>query len=342
MADDMLLLLLSDELSLSPRAVDWLDAAAAVGVGWWQPPFSDDELGLGFLLPEPASAPRPEALAPPAPGEHGDAAAAAPRQHEGVAWSAELQTVREFELSDEERRYKRSLLEYMRDAMEEDEEEEEEEAGPSGASAFEYLQVLQQQKGDIDSERTSTMSALLVQETCPKVLSCFVDEGLWNENEKRFDGPPDWELVEARLQALCETSIPEEAGVATNDSEKVKSYLANIKQLHGTVAMTTRNNTEMLVDYEGTVRMFKKMDPTLVNRAIENKCRALKATNGEGVRCAEYYCGCGRFSQSSGKKRPFHHLRTHNQECCHGKFRKKCPECAPGMVSKKQKKAAGK
>ena len=127
MADDMLLLLLSDELSLSPRAVDWLDAAAAVGVGWWQPPFSDDELGLGFLLPEPASAPRPEALAPPAPGEHGDAAAAAPRQHEGVAWSAELQTVREFELSDEERRYKRSLLEYMRDAMEEDAEEEEEE-----------------------------------------------------------------------------------------------------------------------------------------------------------------------------------------------------------------------
>ena len=92
MADDMLLLLLSDELSLSPRAVDWLDAAAAVGVGWWQPPFSDDELGLGFLLPEPASAPRPEALAPPAPGEHGDAAAAAPRQHEGVAWSAEPQS----------------------------------------------------------------------------------------------------------------------------------------------------------------------------------------------------------------------------------------------------------
>ena len=179
--------------------------------------------GIEFLLPEPASAPQPEALAPPAPGEHEDAAAAAPRQHKGVAWSAELQTVWEFELSDEERRYKRSLLEYMRDAMEEDEEEEEEEAGPSGASAFEYLQVLQQQKDDINSERTSTMSALLVQETCPKVRSCFVDQGMWNENEKRFDGPPDWEFVEARLQALCKTSIPEEAGVLTNDSEKVKS-----------------------------------------------------------------------------------------------------------------------
>ena len=72
-------------------------------------------------------------------------------------------------------------------------------------TAEDYLQNLQQQQNLMDSERTSTLSALLVEETCEQVLSCFAaagDYGGWNANEQRFDGIPDWGAVEARLEAL--------------------------------------------------------------------------------------------------------------------------------------------
>ena len=84
----------------------------------------------------------------------------------------------------------------------------------------------------------------------------------------------------------------------------------------------------MFVDYAGTERLFKKMDGDLVKTAIENKYRALKEIKGGEKKPAEYYCGCGRFSASSGKSRPFHRLRTHTEICKHNKFRKKCKECA--------------
>ena len=72
-------------------------------------------------------------------------------------------------------------------------------------TAQDYLQNLQQQQNLMDSERTSTLSALLVEETCEQVLSCFAaagDHGGWNASEQRFDGIPDWGAVEARLEAL--------------------------------------------------------------------------------------------------------------------------------------------
>ena len=72
-------------------------------------------------------------------------------------------------------------------------------------TAEDYLQNLQQQQNLMDSERTSTLSALLVEETCEQVLSCFAaagDHGGWNASEQRFDGIPDWGAVEARLEAL--------------------------------------------------------------------------------------------------------------------------------------------
>ena len=104
------------------------------------------------------------------------------------------------------------------------------------ASAAKYLQVLEQQKNQDDSERTSTLSGLLVEETCAQVLSCFGDKGMWNVNEQRFDGPPDWVSVEARLQALCsDQGIAMSSHLGYTEREKVvamQEYLVCNRQDH--------------------------------------------------------------------------------------------------------------
>ena len=54
-----------------------------------------------------------------------------------------------------------------------------------------------------ESQKTSTLTALLTLEQDTNVIDCFSGPGQWRANEACFNGIPDWKYVHAKLEQLC-------------------------------------------------------------------------------------------------------------------------------------------
>ena len=94
--------------------------------------------------------------------------------------------------------------------------------GAAAASADEYIEILLPLKpGDADSAVSSCMVALLRedQEKYPAIVQCFHGKGCaWDTQKHQFQGPPNWEAVLCRLQALVHPGGP----VSTADTPTAK------------------------------------------------------------------------------------------------------------------------
>jgi hypothetical protein len=54
-----------------------------------------------------------------------------------------------------------------------------------------------------ESQKTSTLTALLTLEQDTNIIECFSGPGQWHANEACFNAIPDWKCVHAKLEKLC-------------------------------------------------------------------------------------------------------------------------------------------
>ena len=87
----------------------------------------------------------------------------------------------------------------------------------------EYIQILLPLKpGDADSSASSCAVALLREEKYPEIVQCFHGQDCaWDTQTNQFQGPPNWEAVLCRLQALLHPGGPPSA-VSTTDTPTAK------------------------------------------------------------------------------------------------------------------------
>ena len=108
-------------------------------------------------------------------------------------------------------------------------------ASPS-SSMWEYMGIVSCSSWK-ESQKTSTLTALLTLEQDTNLIECFSGPGQWHANEACFNGIPDWKCVHAKLEQLCENtghsvSLSVLSGLSFSDTSSVRLLLHLPRMLH--------------------------------------------------------------------------------------------------------------